>query len=151
MDNILRDEVNQHTSDEVTKVLAELEAQGVDITALQTALAGQVVDITAIKDTLAGMGTGSSGMKVKSFQRGEAKFYDSGSNVGYMDVTISSVTPAKCLPFVGYACKSTDQASSIIMVARVTSATNLRIHSDADRGDSAFSGTVVPWWVIEFA
>lgn len=154
MDNILRDEVNQHTSDEVEKVLAELEAQGVDITALQTALAGQGVDITAIKDILAGMETGSSGMKVKSFQRGEAKFYvtGSGSGVYSMDVTISSVTPAKCLPIVGNG--FVDGSSSVGVVeelffAKVYSSTKLRIYSNNKR-NAVNSVAVVPWFVIEF-
>ena len=154
MDNILRDEVNQHTSDEVAKVLADLKAQGVDITALQTALAGQGVDITAIKDILAGMGTGSSGMKVKSFQRGETSFYKTGSGTGvfYMDVTISSVTPAKCLVIPGHAFAPDSTSYGVcdyLVNAKVYSATKLRIYTSEKRNE--FNPSVlIPWFIIEF-
>ena len=73
MDNILRDEVNQHTSDEVEKVLAELEAQGVDLTAIKEALA-------------------NAGGAVKSVQHGTLVIASS-KNSG--SVSISAVDPAK--------------------------------------------------------
>ena len=59
-------EVNQHTSDEVAKVLADLEAQDVDIAALQTALTAQGTNINTI---LSKLNSGGSSV-VKSVQRG---------------------------------------------------------------------------------
>lgn len=152
MNNILRDEVNQHTSDEVEKVLAALEDQGVDITALQTALDGQGVDITAIKDALAGTGTGSSGMKIKSFQKGEVSPYLKTSEANYIDVSISSVTAAKCLPIVGGRVKN-DYSKTVAddyYYAKVTSSTKLRIYLNDVRYSSSLSGYVIPWYLIEF-
>ena len=85
-------EVNQHTSDEVARVLADLEAQGVDIAALQTALTAQGTNIATILQKV----QNSGGLQLKSVQRGTIVFEeDDGSGTA----TISSVNVSKSLVF----------------------------------------------------
>lgn len=62
-------EVNQHTSDEVAKVLADLEAQGVDIAALQTALTAQGTNINTILSKVQNSGGGLTSC-IRKIQRG---------------------------------------------------------------------------------
>lgn len=136
MDNILRDEVNQHTSDEVEKVLAELEAQGVDLTAIRAALEG--------------MGTGSSGMKVKSFQSGALSYYNSSVTDAYADVSIHAVDPTKSIPFVSDVVAPVGSVLNAFSSAHIVDSDTLRIHSDYKRNASSVSGRYIYWFVIEF-
>ena len=101
MNNILRDEVNQHTSDEVAKVLADLEAQGVDIAALQTALTAQGMNIETILQNVQNSGGGLTSC-IRKIQRGTVSIsrYESSvdvtlsgfSNVGKMFVLLHGVS-----------------------------------------------------------
>ena len=82
MDNILMNEVNQHTSDEVAKVLAGLQAQGVDIAALQAALEAQGTNIGSILEKVQQSGGGLTSC-IRKIQRG------TGSCKSATDITLS--------------------------------------------------------------
>lgn len=68
-------EVNQHTSDEVAKVLADLEAQGVDLAALQAALTAQGTNINTILSKVQNSGGGLTSC-IRHVQRGTGTTYN---------------------------------------------------------------------------
>ena len=130
MDNILRDEVNQHTSEEVEKVLAELEAQG--------------VDLTAIKEALANAGGSSA---VKSVQRGTI---DSSTSSATTTVTIEPVDMNKSLLFVSD--YSTSYSSGVYPKTcnfRYELSSNNTIKITRYEATSSLKATFA-WQVIEF-
>lgn len=133
MDNILRDEVNQHTSDEVEKVLAELEAQGVDITAL-------ALNVTAIKNAIE---NSSSGLNLKKIQYGVitiAKDSTTGT------ATISSVDTSKSiLLYLGAAADSNYETYNPYL--QLTNSTKVT----ATRNISVSGVSKVGFCVVEFA
>lgn len=140
-------EVNQHTSDEVAKVLEDLEAQGVDIAAVGA-------NIEAIKTAIAGSVKG--GKVVKSIQSGfvpygQTKAYVTSANVGsnersfYKDIAIQEVVPENC--FVSFECYANGSYPYVF-----TSAKNMRVYvSNANTSTTAVSPTAFSYTIIEFA
>ena len=92
-------EVNQHTSDEVAKVLADLEAQGVDIAAVGA-------NIEAIKTAMASGGNSV----IKSIQKGTVKVTDGNATA---TATISSVNTEKSVVLFGGLLFETSSSSEL--------------------------------------
>ena len=152
MNNILRDEVNQHTSDEVAKVLADLEAQGVDIAALGS----------NINTILSKLNSGGNSV-IKSVQRGKIEFSQSGSSKGkyYTDIAIDSVDPSKAFVIVDATWSwrtgnttSAEKDSGSVVQYKLTSGTNLRVAclGYLDSTATVYSCVITgSYQVIEFA
>lgn len=138
-------EVNQHTSDEVAKVLADLEAQGVDIAALQTALTAQGTNINTILQKVQNSGGGLTSC-VRKVQFGCASI---GRNSSTFSVTLSGFTnAAKMVPILGVAIFNfTGSVKGVTVTGLTTSALNL----GGDIYHTEKSGYIdVPYVVIEF-
>lgn len=127
MDNILRDEVNQHTSDEVEKVLAELEAQGVDLTAIKEALAN------------------SGGMQVKRIQTGRVTQSSAGGSL--ITVAIEAVDLQKSICFSTGSFYNTNTCAQPAAV-RFKDAKTLEVVTYI--AYSSNKPSYADWYVIEF-
>lgn len=132
-------EVNQHTSDEVAKVLADLKAQGVDLAAVGA-------NIEAIKTALANSGGG-----IKSVQRGTISIAEGALE---NSATINAVNLSKAfilhggtkVESTGTANITNRNAASMHAALEFSGATKVR----AVRGYTAFPAYVL-FHVVEFA
>ena len=135
-------EVNQHTSDEVAKVLADLEAHGVDIAAVGA-------NIEAIKTAMASGG----GLKIKSIQNGTISI---GGTEDAKSATISSVDKNKAVVLYCGVKVGDSSTSSSSATVRAVAGSNCGLWLASNTSVQAARGypfglLVVYFTVIEFS